>query len=66
MFIVNSNMGTSKQLSDARADNGSKADAGSSRMMDSMMNQVRGLDQASQNLSVLIRQHCQPLPVIGF
>jgi hypothetical protein len=31
-----------------------------------MMTQVRGLDQASQNLSVLIRQYCPSMPSLGY
>jgi len=66
MFIVNSNLGAMQQSGDARADNGSKADGNSTRMTDNMMTQVRGLDQASQNLSVLIRQYCPSMPSLGY
>lgn len=65
MFIVNSNIAAMQQSGDSRDDNGSKAES-STRMMDSMLTQVRGLDQASQNLSVLIRQYCPSVPSLGY
>ncbi len=65
MFIVNSNITAMQQSGDSRDVNGSKAES-STRMMDSMMTPVRGLDQASQNLSVLIRQYCPSMPSLGY
>jgi hypothetical protein len=65
MFIVNSNIAAMQQSGDSRDDIGSKAES-STRMMDSMMAPVRGLDQASQNLSVLIRQYCPSMPSLGY
>ena len=65
MFIVNSNIAAMQQSGDSRDANGSKAES-STRMMDSMMTPVRGLDQASQNLSVLIRQYCPSMPSLGY
>jgi hypothetical protein len=66
MFIVNSNLGAMQPSGDSRVDDGSKAESGSARMMDGMMTQGRGLDQASLNLSVLIRQHCPSMPSLGY
>jgi len=65
MFIVNSNIAAMQQSGDSSDGNGAKAES-STRMMDSMMTQVRGLDQASQNLSVLIRQYCPSMPSLGY
>ena len=65
MFIVNSNITAMQQSGDSRDVNASKAES-STRMMDSMMTPVRGLDQASQNLSVLIRQYCPSMPSLGY
>ena len=65
MFIVNSNIAAIQQSGDSRDVNASKAES-STRMMDSMMTPVRGLDQASQNLSVLIRQYCPSMPSLGY
>jgi hypothetical protein len=65
MFIVNSNIAAMQQSGDSRDVNASKAES-SARMMDSMMTPVRGLDQASQNLSVLIRQYCPSMPSLGY
>ena len=65
MFIVNSNIAAMQQSGDSRDVNASKAES-SKRMMDSMMTPVRGLDQASQNLSVLIRQYCPSMPSLGY
>ncbi len=65
MFIVNSNIAAMQQSGDSRDVNASKAES-STRMMDSMMTPVRGLDQASQNLSVLIRQYCPSMPSLGY
>lgn len=65
MFIINSNIAAMQQSGDSRDVNASKAES-STRMMDSMMTPVRGLDQASQNLSVLIRQYCPSMPSLGY
>ena len=65
MIIVNSNIAAMQQSGDSRDVNASKAES-STRMMDSMMTPVRGLDQASQNLSVLIRQYCPSMPSLGY
>ena len=65
MFIVNSNIAAMQQSGESRDVNASKAES-STRMMDSMMTPVRGLDQASQNLSVLIRQYCPSMPSLGY